>query len=56
MLRLANNLAPHYVRATGTGIQTGIGNMAAFIATFSYLAADAYVFHLPHQLFMCILG
>lgn len=41
---LANNLAPHYVRATGTGAQIMIANCAAFIATFTYLAADAYVF------------
>ncbi|THV91100.1 MFS general substrate transporter [Aureobasidium pullulans] len=38
---LANNLAPHYVRATGTGAQIMIANCAAFIATFTYLAADA---------------
>ena len=38
---LNNNLAPHYVRATGTGLQVGIGNCGAFIATFTYLAQDA---------------
>ncbi|KAF2238653.1 MFS general substrate transporter [Viridothelium virens] len=38
---LANNLAPHYVRATGTGFQIMIANMAAFIATFTYIQADA---------------
>jgi sugar phosphate permease len=38
---LANNLAPHYVRATGTGAQLMIANMAAFIATFTYLQKDA---------------
>ncbi len=38
---LANNLAPFYVRATGTGFQIMIANLAAFIATFTYLAADA---------------
>ncbi|KAL0262244.1 hypothetical protein SLS55_003683 [Diplodia seriata] len=38
---LANNLAPHYVRATGTGFQLMIANMAAFIATFTYLQKDA---------------
>ena len=38
---LANNTAPHYVRATATGFQIGIANCAAFVATFSYLAADA---------------
>ena len=38
---LSNNLAPHYVRATGTGFQIMIANMAAFIATFTYLPEDA---------------
>lgn len=38
---LSNNLAPHYVRATGTGFQIMIANMAAFIATFTYLQEDA---------------
>ena len=38
---LANNLAPHYVRATGTGYQIMIANMAAFVATFTYITPDA---------------
>lgn len=38
---LANNLSPHYVRATGTGAQIMVANMAAFIATFTYLQQDA---------------
>ena len=38
---LSNNLAPHYVRATGTGFQIMVANMAAFIATFTYLPKDA---------------
>jgi MFS family permease len=38
---LTNNLDPHYVRATGTGFQIMIANMAAFIATFTYLQEDA---------------
>ncbi|KAL8796542.1 MAG: hypothetical protein Q9195_001216 [Heterodermia aff. obscurata] len=38
---LSNNLAPHYVRATGTGFQLAIANCAAFIATFTYLKKDA---------------
>lgn len=41
--RLANNLAPHYVRATGTGFQIAVANCAAFIATWTYLQKDAYV-------------
>lgn len=38
---LANNLAPHYIRATGTGFQIMIANCAAFIATFTYIETDA---------------
>lgn len=38
---LANNLAPHYVRATGTGFQIMFANCSAFIATFTYLQKDA---------------
>jgi hypothetical protein len=38
---LVNNLAPHYVRATGTGFQICIANCAAFLATFTYVAKDA---------------
>lgn len=38
---LANNLAPHFVRATGCGAQIMIANCAAFIATFTYLSKDA---------------
>ncbi len=40
---LANNLAPHYVRATGTGFQIMVANFAAFVATFTYIETDAYV-------------
>lgn len=38
---LTNNLSPHYVRAAGTGAQIMVANMAAFIATFTYLQQDA---------------
>ena len=41
MAWLVSNLSPHYVRATGTGFQICIANCAAFVATFSYIAADA---------------
>jgi hypothetical protein len=37
---LSNNLAPHYVRATGTGFQIMIANCAAFIATFTYIQTE----------------
>ncbi|KIW53594.1 hypothetical protein PV05_09151 [Exophiala xenobiotica] len=51
---LANNLAPHYVRATGIGFQVTIANCAAFIATFAYLSKDAPRFVLGHSI--CIGG
>lgn len=53
---LANNLAPHYVRATGTGFQIMIANLAAFIATFTYLPADAPRYRTGHFInlgFLC---
>ncbi|KAF2157979.1 MFS general substrate transporter [Myriangium duriaei CBS 260.36] len=40
MTWLSNNLAPHYVRATGTGIQIMGSNFGAFIAVFTYLQKD----------------
>lgn len=43
---LSNNLAPHYVRATGIGLLIALANCSAFVATFIYLAEDAYVFPL----------
>ena len=47
---LANNTAPHYVRATASGFQICVANCAAFIATFTYVTADAprYVAFLVH--------
>ncbi|KAF7845983.1 hypothetical protein BT93_L5707 [Corymbia citriodora subsp. variegata] len=41
MAWLANNTAPHYVRATALGMEVAIANCAAFVATFSYLTKDA---------------
>lgn len=41
MAWLSNNLSPHYVRATGAGLQVGLANCAAFVATFTYLMQDA---------------
>ncbi|QSZ34940.1 hypothetical protein DSL72_007802 [Monilinia vaccinii-corymbosi] len=38
---LANNTSPHYVRASASGLQIGLANIAAFIATFTYIAANA---------------
>ena len=42
---LSNNLAPHYVKATGLGFQVAFGNCGAFVATFTYLpsAAPRYI-------------
>lgn len=45
---LSNNLAPHYVRATGIGFEVAFANCAAFVATFTYLQKDGLV--LPTQL------
>lgn len=52
---LANNLAPHYVRATGTGFQIMIANMAAFIATFTYLQKDAPRYTTGHAINIGVL-
>ncbi|KAK7190225.1 hypothetical protein PSPO01_03946 [Paraphaeosphaeria sporulosa] len=53
---LSNNLAPHYVRATGTGFQIMIANMAAFIATFTYLPEDAPRYTTGHAINIGMLG
>jgi len=53
---LANNLAPHYVRATGTGVQIMVANMAAFIATFTYLTKDAPRYITGHAINLGTLG
>ena len=47
---LSNNLAPHYVRATGGGLQIAIANCAAFVATFTYLTKDAPDYVLGHSI------
>lgn len=38
---LTNNSAPHYTRATSTVLSQSIGNFAAFVSTYSYIAKDA---------------
>lgn len=53
---LANNLAPHYVRATGTGFQIMVANLAAFIATFTYLQKDAPKYTTGHAINIGMLG
>ncbi|OQV02840.1 hypothetical protein CLAIMM_07965 [Cladophialophora immunda] len=39
---LSSQITPDYARATAGGAQVSIGNMAAFVATFSYVAKDAH--------------
>ncbi|KAG6355294.1 hypothetical protein INS49_003255 [Diaporthe citri] len=50
---LSNNLAPHYVRATGVGFMIALANCAAFPATFIYLAKDAPNYTLGHSMAYC---
>jgi MFS family permease len=45
----SNNLAPHYVRATGVGVVISIANCSAFIGTFVYLKKDAPRYVLGHS-------
>ena len=45
----SNNLAPHYVRATGVGVVISIANCSAFIGTFVYLKKDAPHYILGHS-------
>ncbi len=50
MAWLANNLSPHYTRATGTGLQLAIANCAAFLATFTYLPKDGPKYKIGHTI------
>ncbi|BFZ65409.1 hypothetical protein YB2330_006575 [Saitoella coloradoensis] len=57
MAWLSNNLAPHYTRATGTALQLAIANMAAFVATFTYVTKDAPAYKTGHAInlgFLCV--
>ncbi|KAK3994184.1 putative transporter [Cladorrhinum sp. PSN332] len=47
---VANNLAPHYVRAVGVGIVISIANCSAFIGTYIYLGRDAPKYALGHSI------
>ncbi|KAI0166276.1 MFS transporter-like protein [Xylariaceae sp. FL1272] len=47
---VSNNLAPHYVRATGIGFLIAFANSSAFISTFIYLAKDAPDYRLGHSI------
>ncbi|KAI9646177.1 hypothetical protein NHQ30_005617 [Ciborinia camelliae] len=53
---LANNTSPHYVRASASGLQIGLANIAAFIATFTYIAADAPRYITGHAINLGTLG
>ncbi|KAI1423856.1 MFS transporter-like protein [Xylaria sp. FL1777] len=46
---LSNNMAPHYVRATGIGFLIAFANISAFIATFIYLPKDQPDYTLGHS-------
>jgi hypothetical protein len=47
---MSNNLAPHYVRATGVGFLIAFANCSAFISSFIYLAKDAPEYVLGHSI------
>ncbi|KAK6435038.1 hypothetical protein LTR95_008773 [Oleoguttula sp. CCFEE 5521] len=53
---LSNNLAPHYVKATGLGFQVAFGNCGAFVATFSYLSTDAPKYTKGHAINLGAIG
>lgn len=53
---LSNNLAPHYVRATGIGYQVAFGNCGAFVATFTYLTTDAPRYIKGHAINLGAIG
>ncbi|KAI6340704.1 hypothetical protein MCOR31_011577 [Pyricularia oryzae] len=46
----SNNLAPHYVRATGVGVIISLANCSAFIGTFIYLSDHAPRYILGHAI------
>ncbi|KAM3068803.1 hypothetical protein ACMFMG_010971 [Clarireedia jacksonii] len=53
---LANNTSPHYVRASASGLQIGLANIAAFIATFTYVSSDAPRYKTGHAINLGVLG
>ncbi|KAI0550277.1 MFS transporter-like protein [Xylaria curta] len=57
---LSNNMAPHFVRATGVGFLIAFANTSAFISTFIYLPKDKPDYILGHSislgaLVLCLL-
>lgn len=53
---LSNNLAPHYVRATGSGTQIALANLSAFVATFTYLTPAAPRYIAGHAINLGMIG
>jgi len=53
---LSNNLAPHYIKATGLGFQVALGNCGAFVATFTYLPDDAPRYTTGHAINIGAIG
>jgi MFS family permease len=53
---LANNTAPHYVRATASGLQICVANLAAFVATFTYVKSDSPRYTTGHAINLGTLG
>ncbi|KAI1432917.1 MFS transporter-like protein [Xylaria sp. CBS 124048] len=47
---LSNNMAPHFVRATGIGFLIAFANTSAFISTFIYLPHQAPNYVLGHSI------
>ncbi|KAI1180273.1 MFS transporter-like protein [Nemania sp. FL0916] len=45
---LSNNMAPHFVHATGVGFLIAFANTSAFVSTFIYLPKDAPDYRLGH--------
>lgn len=53
---LANNTAPHYVRATASGLQICLANLAAFVATFVYVQKDSPRYRTGHAINLGMLA
>ncbi|KAI0448142.1 MFS transporter-like protein [Xylaria telfairii] len=50
MGRVSNNMAPHFVRATGIGFMIAFANTSAFVSTFIYLPKDKPDYTLGHSI------
>lgn len=56
MCWLPNNLTPHFKRATGGGFQIMICNLAAFLATFTYIEKNAPRYISGHAINIGMIG